>query len=87
MYSAPPIVGYFHVIIESLKADETNAPIYAHISIGELSKTDSTPKPSGSLFNETFLLEVPKDPSRLAIICYEGEKKIGECRYDINPFF
>lgn len=69
MYSPSPIIGYMHVIIESMTADEASQPIHAHISIGELSKVDSGARPSGSAFNETFLLEIPKDPSRLAIIC------------------
>lgn len=47
---------------------------------------DSTAKPSGSVFNQTFLLEIPKDPSRLALIAKEKDKNLGECRYDINPF-
>lgn len=56
MYSQPVIIGYMHVIIETLKADDVSEPIHAHISIGELSKVDSAAKPSGSMFNETFLL-------------------------------
>lgn len=69
MYPQPVIMGYMHVIIENLSAEDAKNPIHAHISIGELSKVDTTEKPSGSVFNETFLLEIPKDPSRLAIIC------------------
>jgi hypothetical protein len=71
MYSQSQIMGYMHVIIESLKADDATKPIHAHISIGELSKVDTSAKPTGSVFNETFLLEVPSNPSRLAIICQE----------------
>jgi hypothetical protein len=33
------------------------------------------------------MIEVPKEPSRLILECRSGEEKIGECRYDVNPFF
>lgn len=80
------IMGYMHILVETIKVEGTNQPVHAHITIGELAKVDSAAKPSGSAFNETFLLEIPENPSRLAIFVQEGEKKLGECRYDINPF-
>lgn len=86
MSTSSAIMGYMHIIIESIKVDDAKEPIHAHISIGELSKVDSASRPSGSAFNETFLLEIPKDPSRLTIIAKEKDKNLGECRYDINPF-
>jgi hypothetical protein len=51
MYTPPAIIGYMHIIIETIKADDASEPIHAHISIGELSKVDSAAKPSGSIFN------------------------------------
>lgn len=54
--SQATIIGYMHIIIESMSAPQASKPIHAHISIGELSKVDSIKKPSGSTFNETFLL-------------------------------
>ena len=38
--------------------------------------------------NEVFLMEVPEnDNYRLSAELKEGENSIGECRFDINPFF
>lgn len=51
-----------------------------------MAKVDSGAKTSGAVFNETFLLEIPLNPSRLVIECLEKDKKLGECRYDLNPF-
>lgn len=81
------VIGYIHVLVENLELKDTKSPIHAHISLGEVAKVDTTPKPSGSSVNEVFLIEVPKDPSRLRICGLEGEKNLGECRYDVNPFF
>lgn len=50
------IIGYMHIIVETIKVDEAQEPIHAHISIGELAKVDSVAHLSGSVFNETFLL-------------------------------
>ncbi len=54
--SQSTIIGYMHVIIESMSGQQATKPIHAHISIGELSKVDTNKKPSGSSFNETYLL-------------------------------
>jgi hypothetical protein len=62
------IIGYMHIIIETIKINESTNPIYAQISIGELSKVNSVAYPSGKVLNETFLIEVPKDPSRLIVV-------------------
>lgn len=29
---------------------------------------------------------MPKEPARFVVNCYEGEKAMGDCRYDIRPF-
>lgn len=34
MQSNTQILGYMHIIIETMKADEAATPIHAHISIG-----------------------------------------------------
>ena len=81
------VIGYLHVLVESMEVKDVNQPIHAKISLGEVAKVDTTPKPSGSTFNEVFLIEVPTDPSRLILTCYEGENKKGECRYDVKPFY
>jgi hypothetical protein len=62
------IIGYIYIIIETIKINESTNPIYAQISIGELSKVNSNAHQSDKAFNETFLIEVPKDPSRLIIV-------------------
>jgi hypothetical protein len=62
------IIGYIHIVVETIRINESMSPIYAQISIGELSKVNSASHPSDTVFNETFLLEVPKDPSRLIVV-------------------
>lgn len=81
------VVGYLHVFVDTISLKDVTAPIHAQVSLGEVAKVTTNPKPSGQLVNEVFLIEVPKEPSRLIICGYEGEKKVGECRYDVNPFF
>ena len=81
------VIGYIHVLVENLELKNANNPIHAQISLGEVAKVGTTPRPSGSVVNEVFLIEVPKNPSRLRISGQEGEKSVGECRYDVNPFF
>jgi hypothetical protein len=34
MHSESVIIGYMHIIIESITAEDTKLPIHAHISIG-----------------------------------------------------
>lgn len=51
MNSTPAIVGYMHIVIETIKAEDTTTPVHAHISIGEMSKVDTSAKASGSIFN------------------------------------
>lgn len=81
------MIGFIHVLVQNLQLKNASNPIHANISLGEVAKVDTTPRPSGSPVNEVFLIEVPKDPSRLRICGQEGEKNVGECRYDVNPFF
>lgn len=51
-----------------------------------MAKVDTTPKLSGEPVNEVFLIEVSNKPARFILHCYEGEKRLSECRYDIKPF-
>ena len=66
------VVGYLHVFIEKVEAKKATEPIHLKLTLGEVAKVDSTPKPSGSVFNEVFLIEVPNDPSRFILNCHEG---------------
>ncbi len=44
--------------------------------------------PSSSAVNEVFLIEVPdQEVARLVANFNQGENFIGDCRFDINPFF
>lgn len=63
--------------MEKVILDNSKEPIHAQISLGEIAKVNTEKKPSGADVNEVFLIEVAKDPSRLIICGYEGEKKIG----------
>lgn len=58
-----------------------------HISLGLNAKCNTTPAISNTLLNEVFLIEVPENPSRLVVELKEGENFVGDCRYDLNPFF
>lgn len=80
------IMGYMHIIIESITVENVTEPIFANIAVGDLTKVDTAEKVSGSAFNEIFLLEIPENPPRLAITVCQKDKKLGECRYDITPF-
>ena len=45
------VIGYIHVLMEKLQLDNTTNPIHANISLGELAKVDTTPRPSGTAVN------------------------------------
>jgi hypothetical protein len=55
--------------------------------LGNNAKCDTKSYVSGAAVNEVFLIEVPEDPSRLAADFKMEGKSLGECRYDISPFF
>lgn len=80
------IIGYVHLLIQSISLKDQEKEISANISLGETAKVDTSIKQSGSTWNEVFLIEVPQDPPRLTIVCKSGDTVIGECRYDVNPF-
>ena len=71
------IMGYMHILLETINIEGATQPIHAHISIGDLAKVNSAAKTTGSIFNETFLLEIPTNPSRLAIVAQTGEINLG----------
>jgi len=52
-----------------------------------VAKCNTTPKPSGTKISEVFLIEVPTEPTRLVMEFNEEDTCIGDCRYDITPFF
>ena len=64
------VIGFLHVLVENIELKEANQPIHAKISLGEIAKVDTSAKPSGSTFNDVFLIEVPTDPSRLILNCF-----------------
>lgn len=80
------IIGYVHLLIQTISVKDEEKEINANISLGETAKVDTSVKKSGDTWNEVFLIEVPQDPPRLTIICKSGNNVIGECRYDVNPF-
>jgi len=83
----PHLKGYLYILIENFSAPEIEAPLACHVSLGQIAKCSTAAAPSGTFVNEVFLIEVPEDPSRLVFELKEGENVIGDCRYDVNPFF
>lgn len=83
----PHLKGYLYILIENFNAPGVEAPLACHVSLGQIAKCNTAAAPSGTSVNEVFLIEVPEDPSRLVFELREGEGVIGDCRYDVNPFF
>lgn len=81
------IRGYLYVVVESITIPTAQKPVACFLSLGLIAKCNTSPKPSGSKLNEVFLIEVPQDPSRLVMEFKEEEAHVGDCRYDVNPFF
>ena len=82
------IKGFLYVVVENFTL--TNYPqddAVCHLSLGVIAKCETQPAKSGTTINEVFLIEVPEDPARLALEFKRGEDVIGDCRYDVNPFF
>lgn len=52
-----------------------------------MAKCNTQPSLSGKVINEVFLMEVPEEPSRLVFELRNNEEVVGDCRYDVNPFF
>jgi hypothetical protein len=61
--------------------------VTCHISLGQIARCNTNPAPSAKPINEVFLIEVPENPSRLIFEIKEQDTFIGDCRYDVNPFF
>jgi hypothetical protein len=53
------IIGYAHILIQSITIKGSDKDIRANISLGEIAKVDSSVKKSGDTWNEVFLIEVP----------------------------
>ena len=83
----PQLKGYLYILIDSFTAPGVKAPLACHVSLGQIAKCNTVSAPSGTSVNEVFLVEVPEDPSRLVFELKEGGNVIGDCRYDVNPFF
>lgn len=45
------VVGYLHILVESIKIDAATSPIHAHITMGDVAKADTQPKASGAAVN------------------------------------
>ena len=83
----PQLKGYLYILIDSFTAPGVEAPLACHVSLWQIAKCNTVSAPSGTSVNEVFLVEVPEDPSRLVFELKEGGNVIGDCRYDVNPFF
>ena len=75
--SEQKIIGYAHILIQSISGKDPESQIKANISLGEIAKVDTSIKKSGETWNEVFLIEVPQDPARLTIVCKSGDTIIG----------
>lgn len=83
----PVLKGYLYILIESFSVPSVAGEVSCHISLGQIAKCNTAAAVSGAALNEVFLMEVPEDPSRLVLELREGEEMVGDCRYDVNPFF
>ena len=81
------IKGFLYVVVENFQVASVEEDITCHLSLGAIAKCETKPAKSGAALNEVFLIEVPSDPSRLILEFKKGEALIGDCRYDVNPFF
>jgi hypothetical protein len=77
---------YLH--IETILINDKTSNISSYITLGSVAKCTTTSKLSGSKWDEVFLIEVPAESARLNMqFNEEGGSMVGECRYDIDPFF
>ena len=83
----PVLKGYLYILIEKFTAPSIEGPVSCHISLGQIAKCNTTTVPSDTNINEVFLIEVSEDPSRLIFELKDKDQVIGDCRYDVNPFF
>lgn len=52
----PKIIGYVHLLIQSISVKESDQQIKVNISLGETAKVDTSVKNSGSIWNEVYLI-------------------------------
>jgi hypothetical protein len=83
----PVLKGYLYILIETFTVPSAEGNVSCHLSLGQIAKCNTAAVPSGTAINEVFLIEVPEDPSRLVMELWEKETVVGDCRYDVNPFF
>lgn len=76
-----------YIVVESFTFPAAQSDITCNISLGLIAKCSTTPSPSGKAINEVFLIEVPEEPSRLAFEFKEKDQFLGDCRFDVTPFF
>jgi hypothetical protein len=83
----PNIKGYLYILIDSINIPTAKLNLSCHLSLGLVAKCHTTPKPAGTKISEVFLIEVPTEPTRLVMEFNEEDNCVGDCRYDITPFF
>jgi hypothetical protein len=81
------VKGYLYIMVENFNIPEAQSEVTCNISLGLIAKCNTNPAQSGTSLNEVFLIEVPEDPSRLILEFKDKDAVIGDCRYDVNPFF
>lgn len=81
------IMGYIYVLVENFTIPDVEKNVTCSLSLGVNAKCETKAYASGTPVNEVFLIEVPEDPSRLIVDFKQEGTSLGECRYDVNPFF
>lgn len=81
------IKGYLYVLVEHFTIPEADKNVSCTLSLGNNASCETKAYASGAPVNEVFLIEVPEDPSRLVAEFRQEGTSLGECRYDVNPFF
>ena len=82
------IKGYLYLLVESFEIPSVEKDINCSISLGENAKCETKSHKSGNTINEVFLVEVPEEDTTRLVAEFKSEgETIGECRFDVNPFF
>lgn len=50
------IIGYVHLLIQTISVKDEEKEISANVSLGEIAKADTSVKKSGDTWNEVFLI-------------------------------